>query len=308
MAMGCNAPGATGSQNAESDQSTLSTTATESAELVASFGQESSGSIAASYGLGTQSLSTDAVPPAGVRPELVVALELIAANPKLCSSGTASLTIAPNKTADCADIGKSGSYPGGATMTFAACVLPNGGKLDGSLAVEVTRALASGQTCGPKAQIDVTHQVTMASLSYTSPSDYVLTYSNLSAMVTSTHEIGALPTMVSGSLSGDRKIEDPSGKLILDQSFSGSSTVGFAASMRTINGTFTVVHHLAKYTGSVTLNGIERVETCCRPIAGDATITITPVGGIATQATLSYGPSCGAVALDGKPLTVAECL
>jgi hypothetical protein len=285
---------------------------------MASFGAESSGPSGASLspqsGLGTQSVST-ASPASGARPELVVALAVIALDPSACGSGSATLTLAGDKTANCSAIGNQGSYAGGFSLSFSACTLPNGGKLDGSLTVDITRALSAGQTCGAQALVDVEHDVTIGSLSYTSSSGYVLTYANTSSTVKSTHAIGARPTKIDATLVGDRTIHDPTGKLILDQSFDGNGSVvlkdsnGVAA--RTLDGTFTVVHHLAKYTATVVASGVERVETCCKPIAGTVTITLvagTTGSGPSTTATLTYGPACGAIAYDGQPLTIAECL
>jgi hypothetical protein len=306
--VGCGtAPGASNS-GVGNDNAALSETATESADLAASLGQDNVTMSQTGFG-GVSDSEADE------HAEIVGALLHAAINPGgACVSGTVSITLQPIKTASCADIGLGGKYFGGATVSFAKCVLPNGATIDGSVVLDETRELAAGQTCSPTAIVDVTRDLTIPSLSFTSPSKYTLSYANVSASVTSEHAIGARPTSVTSKHSGERKIADPKGTLLLDQSFDANVTVTFAdatatsPASATINGTATVVHHLAGYTASVALKDVEKVRTCCKPIAGSITLTKTPTSGTATTATLTFGPLCGEIALDGKPLTVAECL
>jgi hypothetical protein len=298
------------SQTVGSDSAALSDTSAESADVVTSFGEDSGGSTQA-FGGASVTLASG---PTGARAELAVALRAIAANPQLCVKGSATLTAAADKTAACAFIGNNGSYAGGGTLTFNGCVLDNGGKLDGTVTVDITRALSSGQSCSASASVDVTHEVSFTSLSYTSPSNYELTYSNVTGTVTSTHALNAPPTVLNGTLIGDRQIHDPSGTLILYQSFNGNAKVTLTAAttstpaMRTIDGSMTVVHHLAKYTATVTMNGVTRVATCCKPIAGTVSVAIAGFNGGARSDVILYGPSCGAVTVDGHALPIAECL
>jgi hypothetical protein len=283
---------------ADTNSSDVSDSVSESAEVAASFAAESASS----------GITADLVP-AGRRAELVVALETIAANPSSCSSGTASITPAGLQTADCASIGSDGMYPGGETLTFNSCVIANGGTLNGTASVTVTRALSAGATCGSGASEDVQHEATMTNLSYTSPSSFVLTYPSFDAVVTSTHPIGAAPTLLTlSSLTGERTVHDPAGKLILDHVFSGQGTVALATGSRTINGSFTVDHELLKVTAAITLTNLERVETCCKPISGDDDITLSAGGTALVSGEFSYGPTCGEIELNGHLIDVAECL
>jgi hypothetical protein len=288
-----------GHSNTTSDTNTsdMSDTTTESADVAGSFASESSAAI------------TPDVVPAGERAELVTALEAIAENPSACVSGSASATAAASATADCASIGSAGSYPAGVTLSFDNCALANGGVLNGTAAVTVTRALSAGQTCGSTANEDVTHTVTMTELAYTTPSKFVLTYPSYDAMVTSTHPIAAAPTLLTlVSLSGERTIHDPAGALILDHAFSGSGTVALSAGSRTINGSFTVDHKLLKVTAAIDVTNLERVETCCKPISGSVDITLSSASSQLVSGDFSYGPACGDVDLNGDPFRVVECL
>jgi hypothetical protein len=305
----------TSSNTADVSSSEISDTTSESAEIAGSFASESPSAITVDQ-VASPSGASDLVGmpreiklPADTRAELVTALEAIAADPKACVSGTASITPAGNQTADCASIGTNGSYPGGLTLAFSNCALVNGGILNGTASVAVTRALSSGATCGPDASIDVTHDITMTNLSYTTPSKYVLSYLTFAADVTSTHAINALPSLVTlTSLSGERTVADPSGTLILDHKFSGAGTVALAPGSRTVNGMFTIDHELLKVTASIAVTNVERVETCCKPIAGSVDITLSSATSKLVSGDFSYGPACGDVDLNGKPLVVAECL
>ena len=308
FALACSGGNAASPSAADSNASAVSDSATESSELAASFAQESSGVTA--YRAVPRG-DKDTAPTA--RAELVVALEAIAADPSLCVSGSATLTPVGNQTSSCASIGNNGSYPGGATLQLNACTLAGGGMLNGTAAITVTRALSAGATCGPTASIDVTHQVSLTNLAYTSATGDVITYPTFSATVVSTHPIGAAPTLLTlTSLSGERTIHGPAGLLLQDHQLSGSGTVALSASpiTRTINATITVVHELLHFTAQVVITNLVRVETCCKPVGGTVEITLTSntSGASIGPGTFTYGPSCGQVDLDGELLGVAECL
>ncbi len=306
-AVGCGGLGA-GTSAAAANSSAVSDSANESADIVSSFAQESSGVTA--YALPYKGGKISPNVTGAERAELVVALEAIAADPNACTTGSASITPTGDKTADCTNIGTNGSYPGGATLQFNSCALANGGKLNGTITVAVTRSLSAGAVCGPSASEDVTHEVTFTNLSYTSPSLYVLSYPTFDAVVDSTHNIDASPTLLTlTSVTGERTIKGPAGALLLDHMLSGSGSVALASGSRTVNGTFTVIHELLHFTATAVLTNVERVETCCKPISGTIAVTLTSnITDLAISGTFSYGPSCGDINLDGNLVAVAECL
>ena len=96
----------------------------------------------------------------------------------------------------------------------------------------------------------------------------------------------------------------------MHQTLVGSAAVTPGSGQRTIDGTLTVEHLLAKYTAVITATNLVRSETCCKPISGSVTIARAAFadGGASSTETLSFGPMCGQIDFEGTPLQIAECL
>lgn len=286
------------------DSAAVSDTTTESADLTASLGQDNMTMGAGGFG----GISAD---DNGDHVEIVGSLLIALVSPKSCTSGSATITMAPAKTSTCANIG---TYPGGATIAFAQCVLRNGATIDGSIVLDDERDLAANQTCSATAVIDATRTVTIASLTYTSKDKSTLSYSGVSASVVSEHALAMRPTMVTSKLTGERKITDSKMTVVLDHSFDSDLTVTLAAktataaASETMNGTSTVKNLVAMTSSEVDLKDVEKVRDCCQPIAGTITVTKTPASGTATTDTTTFGPKCGDIDVNGKAVNIPECL
>jgi hypothetical protein len=244
------------------------------------------------------------------RPEIGVVLRALSAGVRLCV-GQETVTTT-SKTASCSAIGQNGQYRGGAMVTFNNCVLPWGGRLDGTIAIDVSKYLASGQTCGPQAQIYVTHTVTITDLVHVRPTGVRIEYPSLTGTGMSSHAIGVPPASLQLSLTGERKRFQPSGLLVMDHQFQATATVSFTAATATapfsvaISEMATIQHLLAHFNAAITVNNVVRVPTCCRPISGD--IAVVRSGSVNDSHDVSFGPACGQVTLDGSQLNLPECL
>jgi hypothetical protein len=243
------------------------------------------------------------------RPEIGVALRALAAGVSLCGN---QVTVTPvTKTADCSAIGNAGQYRGGATIVFAGCLLPWGGQLDGQVVVDVTRQLAAGETCTTDALIEVTHAVTIANLVHVRPSGVRVEYPSATAHAQATHRIGQPPATRTLELAGERQVFGPGGRALLDHVYQGSATVALTAATSTsppslrIDASANIEHRLAHFTAAITVTGVVRVPTCCRPTEGQ--IALVRSGSIDDSHTLAFGPACGDVSLDGTALQLAEC-
>ena len=298
------ADGTVAAASVSNDSAAVADTTTESADLTASLGQDNMTMGAGGFGgIGDDDM--------GDHVEIVGSLLTAMVSPKSCVSGTATITMAPAKTSTCTNIG---TYPGGATIAFAMCVLRNGATIDGSIVLDDERDLASGQTCSATAVIDATRTVSIASLTYTSKDKSVLAYTGVDSSVVSEHALMMRPTMVTSKTTGERKITDSKMTVVLDHSFDSELTVTLAAktataaSSETMNGTSTVKNLVKMTSSEVDLMAVEKVRDCCQPIAGTITVTKTPATGTATTDTTTFGPKCGDIAVNGKAITIPECL
>ena len=298
------ADGTVAAASVSNDTAAVADTTTESADLTASLGQDNMTMGAGGFGgVGDDDM--------GDHVEIVGSLLTAMVSPKSCVSGTATITMAPAKTSTCANIG---TYPGGATIAFAMCVLRNGATIDGSIVLDDERDLASGQTCSATAIIDATRTVSIASLTYTSKDKSVLAYTGVDSSVVSEHALMMRPTMVTSKTTGERKITDSKMTVVLDHSFDSELTVTLAAktataaASETMNGTSTVKNLVKMTSSEVDLMAVEKVRDCCQPIAGTITVTKTPATGTATTDTTTFGPKCGDIDINGKAITIPECL
>lgn len=289
------------------DSAAVSDTTTESADLTASLGQDNMTMGAGGFGGG--GMGNDDF---GSHVEIVGSLLMAMVSPKSCVSGTATFTMAPAKTSTCVNIG---TYPGGATIAFSQCVLHDGATIDGSIVLDDERDLAANQTCSATAVIDATRTVTIASLTYTSKDKSVLAYTGVNASVVSEHALKMQPTMVTSKLTGERKITDSKATVVLDHSFDSSLVVTLTAktatapASETMTGTSTVKNLVAMTSHEVDLMGVEKVRDCCQPIAGTITVTKTAATDMGSSVdTTTFGPKCGDVNVNGKAITIPECL
>jgi len=302
LAAGCVAPSA-GTPSVGQTQDDLTSTATEPADI-------SSASIEVADDDMSASASTSFEFARLGRPEIGVVVRALAAGVRLCANQETIETT--TKTASCSAIGNNGQYRGGATIIFNHCVLPWGGRLDGTIVVDVTKDLAPGQSCSADAMIDVSHTVTVTDLVHVRPSGVSVQYPSATAHSSATRPIGQAPRSLNLEVAGERKVSGPRGALLLDHQFSATATVSFQEATATsapaieLSASATIEHLLAHYTATITVDSLVRTATCCLPVSG--TVELLRTGSIDDSHEVSFGPACGQFSVDGHAISIPECL
>jgi len=217
------------------------------------------------------------------------------------------ITVAP-KTAAPACTG--GTTRAGATIVFNACQTPGGATLDGMIDVSSTRT-ASSADCTAATMITLQHTTTITNLSYTNAAGQRLIIPSMTGMGMTKYTFGQTPPTVALSFTGQLQTYRTAGNNITsDHNFTGDLTFTFGGSNMgyTADGGVTVMDNRAPGSGStITVTGLKRVTTCCRPVGG--TIGLSQVGptGPGTHV-WSFGPTCGESTIDGTGVTLPACI
>jgi hypothetical protein len=214
------------------------------------------------------------------------------------------------KTSAPACTGAAANPRGGVTIVFTACQTPGGGKIDGTIDVSSTRS-ASDAICSSGTTITLSHTTTITNLSYTAPSGAKAVIPSQTDTGTNLYTFGQMPALITVSTMGQLQTYNASGTLTSDHNFNGMPRISFAGSQSgyTVDGVFNATDNKTAGRGlTLTLMGLERVNTCCRPIGG--TIQVVQTSGSTATHTWSFGPSCGNVTVDGSgdDLSLPACL
>ena len=243
------------------------------------------------------------------RPEIGNVLRALAIDVRLCANHE---TVMPTtKMSSCNAIGVNGKYRGGATITFNQCMLPWGGSLDGTVVIDVTKELAAGQMCSPRAMIDVTHAVTLTQLVHVRGDGVTVEFPSAMAQSKSTRAVGHPPTSLNLDMSGERKVTQKDGTVSLDHKFNETATVTFMAASAmappsiVINAMATIEHLVAMFTFTLTVDNLTRSADCCLPVSGSVKVERT--GSVMDSHETTFGPKCGQETVDGKMVSIREC-
>jgi hypothetical protein len=219
------------------------------------------------------------------------------------------ITVTP-KSAPPPCTGGPTSVRAGVTIVFNGCQTPGGGTISGTVDVTATHT-ASTTVCDATTIITMSHTTTISNLSYTGPGGAKLVIPSQTDMGMSTYNFGQTPTTVALSLNGQLQVFDAGGGLTADHNFTGTSTFSFGGSTSnyTIDGDLTTTDNRTQNVGTtITVTGLKRATTCCRPVGG--TISIVQTSGTAGPGThtWTFGPTCGAAAVDGTAATLPACI
>jgi hypothetical protein len=187
----------------------------------------------------------------------------------------------------------------GATLVFAGCQTAGGGTIDGTIDVMASRT-ASTASCGSGTTITLSHTTTVTNLAFTGPSGAKAIIPSMTDTGTNTYAFGQTPASITISTTGQLQTYDPSGALTSDHNFSGTPTITFASTQGgyTIDGGFNASDNINAGRGlTLTLMGVQRVNTCCRPVGG--TIQVVQASGSIASHIWAFGPTCGVVTVDG---------
>ena len=243
------------------------------------------------------------------RPEIGAALRALVWGVRVCGD---RITIERQlATASCDQIGRSGEYLAGVTVTFDQCALPSGGMIDGVITASTTKQLVAGQPCAPGALIDVDRSISIDALTHRRASGVTVEWKNVNGTSHATRPIATRPALLALQLQGERSATGLGGRALFHHLFQGAASVGFSpgdattAPSRTVSGQLTIQHLLAQFTATITATDVTKAADCCRPTGGS--VTMVRSGSREATHTVEFGPACGAIALDGEALDLPEC-
>jgi hypothetical protein len=197
----------------------------------------------------------------------------------------------------------------GVTIVFQGCHTPGGGLIDGTIDVTSTRT-ASAPNCTSATSIAFSHTTTITNLSYTAPGGAKLVIPLQNDTGQNAYVFGQAPTSIIVSSMGRLQTYDADGALVSDHDFQGTPSISFAGTTTgyTVDGPFSATDNLNAGHGlTLTLMGLQRVTSCCRPAGGS--IEVVQTSGSTVTHTWAFGPSCGEVVVDGQAATsLPACL
>jgi hypothetical protein len=219
------------------------------------------------------------------------------------------ITVTP-KTAPPACTGGPTSSRAGVTIVFTACQTPGGAVLDGMIDVSSSRT-ASSPTCDSTTSITLSHTTTITNLSYTNAAGARLVIPSQTGMGTTTFAFGQTPPTVALTYTGQLKTYgNGGGTLTSDHNYTGTVSFSFGGSNTgyTVDGGITVADNRAAGSGStITVMGLKRITSCCRPVGGTISLNQTGPTGPGTHLWV-FGPSCGEATVDGSGATLPACI
>lgn len=207
--------------------------------------------------------------------------------------------------AGCQYIGRMGEYVSNVSLTFNACTLASGTRLDGTIELGAEKKLVEGEACRLGAPVDVSYDATV-NLTVTVP-DGGRAETRGTASAHLVRGIGVAPNREI-RLDEERKRLRPDGRVVLDQHLVGTAMSAFELTTvpaLVTSATFTAELRLAGVTASSTAEGIRRVRGCCHPVGGTWNATLS--GNATFSKTVEFGPECGQVTVDGTPARLPMC-
>lgn len=234
------------------------------------------------------------------------AIRALALGQEICPG---QVTVTPKTGPNlCAATGAPDTVRNGVTIQFSGCTLSDGGQLDGTYDVQATRT-ASDSACDANTTITLSVTTTVTNLSYLGPGGRKVVIPQETGSSTLSYAIGQPPTSSELTLDGQMQVVGVSGVVLLDNTFSGTTTVTPQDhTAYSLDGTLTLQDQLVSATTTVTTQGLTRTTDCCRPTAGTLTVTRTGANNAGTH-TWSFGPACGAAVFDNSGVTLpTTCL
>jgi hypothetical protein len=209
----------------------------------------------------------------------------------------------------CTGAGKTASRAG-VTIVFSNCQTPGGPMLNGTIDVTSSR-IASQAACGTNTTITLSHTTTITNLSYTNAAGARLVIPSQTGTGMTTYRFGQTPPTVALTFTGQLQTF-PAGATAAssDHNYTSSLTYTFGGAMTgyTVDGGVTAIDNLATGSGAtLTVTGLKRVTTCCRPVGGSVSIVQSGPTGPGNHV-VGFGPSCGQATVDGAAATLPACI
>jgi hypothetical protein len=219
------------------------------------------------------------------------------------------ITVTPKMAAPPCTGGPS-SVRAGVTIAFDGCATDGGGTLSGMVDVTSTRT-ANSTACSSTTMISLSHSTTISNLRFTGPSGRQLLIPSHTGTGSSTYNFGTTPATMALTFQGQLQTFATGGTLGSDQNYTANLTFSFGGSTTqyTVDGNVMIIDNRAAGAGStITVTGLTRTTTCCRPVGGTINIMHTSgTGGIGSHV-VGFGPSCGEATLDGTSSMLPACI
>jgi hypothetical protein len=202
-----------------------------------------------------------------------------------------------------------GTTRAGVTIVFTGCLTPAGTTINGTLDVASTRT-ASATTCSATTSIMLSYNSTLTNLSYTGVGGGQLVIPSMTTTGMTTYTFGQTPPSIALNVTGELQTFASGGAMTADHNFTGSSTFSFGGSATgySVDGSLNVVDNLmAGAASTITVTGLQRVQTCCRPVGGTVGIVQTSGTGVGTH-TWTFSSTCGSATIDGTSTTLPACI
>jgi hypothetical protein len=242
----------------------------------------------------------------GPRQAVDQAISTLANGGTICP-GQATMTTQTGTPA-CATLGTTSARTG-LNIVFRGCQLPGGGTVDGTVDVKLTRS-ASDTTCNAATTITLGYTETLTNLTYTGTGGAKLVIPNDMSTATLNFPLATTPATVTIASNGELQIIAADGTTSSDRTFNGSqifSSISTTDQSYTVGGMLTVNDKSTNATTTMTGTALAHTTSCCRPTGG--TLSVNRTGGAAPgQHTWTFTSTCGSAMLDGKAVTLPDCL
>jgi hypothetical protein len=209
----------------------------------------------------------------------------------------------------CSGSGRTASRAG-VTIVFNGCQTPGGKTLNGMIDVTATHT-ASTAACGANTTITLSHTTTITNLTYTDGAGTRLVIPSQTGTGMSMYTFGETPPTMALTFTGQlQTFAAAATTASSDHNYTASMTFSFGGSMSgyTVDGGVTVADNLVAGSGAtLTVTGLKRVTTCCRPVGGTVSIVQSGPTGPGNHV-YAFGPACGSATVDGSATTLPTCI
>ncbi len=209
---------------------------------------------------------------------------------------------------DCRLLGRMGAYSGGVKVTFAACALPSGAKIDGTVQTTAKLGLADGASCDlPGLAAKMTHTLD-TDLTVTGPDG---ARSRWSGHASAESRFGRGGSTRMTSVDETRQRLSPDGDRLVDQHLTGS-TAGRLDLMSmppawVVSGTQTSELKILGATLTTTETDVRQTLGCCYPTGGSIALHVERSAKPAIDRLVVFGAMCGQATVDGTAIDLGAC-
>ena len=209
---------------------------------------------------------------------------------------------------DCRLLGRMGAYSGGVKVTFAACALPSGARIDGTVQTTAKLGLGDGATCDLAGLAAKMAHTLDANLTVTAPDG---ARSLWSGHATAESRFGRGGTARTTSLDMTRQRFASDGDRLVDQHFAGGTEGRLELSSMppawVVSGTQTSELKILGATLTTTETDVRQTLGCCYPTGGSIALHVERGARPAIDRQVVFSAVCGQATVDGAAVDLGAC-